>query len=259
MYRIEIARNRGNCGAGADVDVGLTLILKFSADCRLPEGRRRKDSVTRSPSRDWLGALVRVVALCAVAALARAAAAQPSDSTAPAASVASPTVVAVGADLALQALAYLGVPYRYGGEDPQRGFDCSGLVRHVTRSVLQVDLPRRSEAIALQGQAVRKDELQVGDLVFFNTRGRRNSHVGFYLGEGRFVHAPARNGQVRIESIGDAYWRQRYNGARRLHIDAAAAGRAGDPATTAVEAPANETPRRAPADDVPGPHPAGGA
>ncbi|MCU0938385.1 MAG: C40 family peptidase [Burkholderiaceae bacterium] len=194
--------------------------------------------MTRSPSRDWLGALVRVVALCAVAALARAAAAQPSDSTAPAASVASPTVVAVGADLALQALAYLGVPYRYGGEDPQRGFDCSGLVRHVTRSVLQVE---------------------VGDLVFFNTRGRRNSHVGFYLGEGRFVHAPARNGQVRIESIGDAYWRQRYNGARRLHIDAAAAGRAGDPATTAVEAPANETPRRAPADDVPGPHPAGGA
>jgi cell wall-associated NlpC family hydrolase len=167
--------------------------------------------------------------------------------------------MAVGADLALQALAYLGVPYRYGGEDPQRGFDCSGLVRHVARLVLQVDLPRRSEAIALQGRAVRRDDLQVGDLVFFNTRGRRNSHVGFYLGDGRFVHAPARNGQVRIESIEDTYWRQRYNGARRLYDDAVATVRPADPATTAIEAPVTETPRSAPADAVPGPHPAGGA
>jgi cell wall-associated NlpC family hydrolase len=194
--------------------------------------------------------LVQALALCAVAVLARAAAAQPSDAAAPA---------AVGADLALQALAYLGVPYRYGGEDPLRGFDCSGLVRHVARSVLQVDLPRRSEAIALQGRAVRRNELQVGDLVFFNTRGRRNSHVGFYLGEGRFVHAPARNGQVRIESVEDAYWRQRYNGARRLHDDPAAIERPVESATTAVEAPADEAPRSAPAPNVPGPHPAGGA
>lgn len=203
--------------------------------------------------------LAKAMALCAFALLARAAAAQPSDAVRPAASFAGPAAVAVGADLALQALAYLGVPYRYGGEDPQRGFDCSGLVRHVARSVLQVDLPRRSEAIALQGRAVPREALQVGDLVFFNTRGRRNSHVGFYLGEGRFVHAPARNGQVRIESIEDTYWRQRYNGARRLHDDAVATPWPGDPATPAVEAPGTETPPRAPADEVPGPHPAGGA
>jgi cell wall-associated NlpC family hydrolase len=203
--------------------------------------------------------LVRALMLCALAGLARDAAAQPGEAAAPASSLAAPAAVAAGADLALQALAYLGVPYRYGGEDPLRGFDCSGLVRHVARSVLQVDLPRRSEAIATQGRAVRKAELQVGDLVFFNTRGRRNSHVGFYLGEGRFVHAPARNGQVRIESIEDAYWRQRYNGARRLHDDPAPIERAVEPATTAVEAPATELPRRDPPPDVPGPHPAGGA
>jgi cell wall-associated NlpC family hydrolase len=215
--------------------------------------------VIQIPFRGSLGMLARALALCAVAVLARAAAAQPSDAAAPAASLGGPAAVAVGADLALQALAYLGVPYRYGGEDPLRGFDCSGLVRHVARSVLQVDLPRRSEAIALQGRAVHRNELQVGDLVFFNTRGRRNSHVGFYLGEGRFVHAPARNGQVRIESIEDAYWRQRYNGARRLHDDPAAIERPVEASTTAVEAPAGETPRSDTAPDVPGPHPAGGA
>lgn len=211
------------------------------------------------PIRGSLGMLVRALALCAVAVVARSAAAQPNDAAAPAASLGGQAAVAVGTDLALQALAYLGVPYRYGGEDPQRGFDCSGLVRHVARSVLQVDLPRRSEAIALQGRAVRRDELQVGDLVFFNTRGRRNSHVGFYLGEGRFVHAPARNGHVRIESIEDAYWRQRYNGARRLHEDAVATVRPGDAVATPLETPASASPRSAPADDVPGPHPAGGA
>jgi cell wall-associated NlpC family hydrolase len=209
--------------------------------------------------RGLLGRLVWALALCALAGLARSAAAQPMEAARPSASLAGPAAVAVGADLALQALAHLGVPYRYGGEDPERGFDCSGLVRHVARSVLQVDLPRRSEAIALQGRAVRRNELQVGDLVFFNTRGRRNSHVGFYLGEGRFVHAPARNGQVRIESIEDTYWRQRYNGARRLHDDPGAIERPVEPATTPVEAPAAETPRITPATDVPGPHPAGGA
>jgi len=155
---------------------------------------------------------------------------------------------ALGADLALQALAHLGVPYRYGGDDPARGFDCSGLVRHVARSVLGIDLPRNAEAMARAGLAVDRVALEVGDLVYFNTRGRRYSHVGVYIGEGRFVHAPTRNGQVRIESIEEGYWRSRFNGARRLHGGSEAA----------MQSPAPVEPARERVED-PGPEPSGGA
>lgn len=119
-------------------------------------------------------------------------------------------------DFALQALSHLGVPYRFGGNDPQAGFDCSGLVRFVARSVLGIDLPRTSDAMARVGSVVARDALEVGDLVFFNTRGGANSHVGIYVGDGRFVHAPSRRGQVRVEEVDAAYWRARFNGARRL-------------------------------------------
>ena len=123
---------------------------------------------------------------------------------------------AASADFALQALSHLGVPYRFGGSDPKAGFDCSGLVKFVARSVLGIDLPRTSDAMARVGSAVARDALEVGDLVFFNTRGGANSHVGIYVGDGRFVHAPSRRGQVRVEEVDSAYWRARFNGARRL-------------------------------------------
>lgn len=130
------------------------------------------------------------------------------------------SVVEAGADLAMQALTHLGVPYRFGGQDPQRGFDCSGLVRHVAQAALGLDLPRTAEAMARIGQSVAREALQVGDLVFFNTRGRRYSHVGIYIGEGRFVHAPARRGLVRVEDVDGRYWQTRFNGARRLAVSA---------------------------------------
>ena len=130
------------------------------------------------------------------------------------------SVVEAGADLAMQALTHLGVPYRFGGQDPQRGFDCSGLVRHVAQAALGLDLPRTAEAMARIGKSVAREALQVGDLVFFNTRGRRYSHVGIYIGEGRFVHAPARRGQVRVEDVDGRYWQTRFNGARRLAVSA---------------------------------------
>jgi cell wall-associated NlpC family hydrolase len=126
------------------------------------------------------------------------------------------------ADFALQALSHLGVPYRFGGNDPKGGFDCSGLVKFVARSVLGIDLPRTSDAMARVGAAVARDALEVGDLVFFNTRGGANSHVGIYVGDGRFVHAPSRRGQVRVEEVDSAYWRARFNGARRLLMPEAA-------------------------------------
>ncbi len=121
-----------------------------------------------------------------------------------------------GAQIAVEALMLLGVPYRYGGQDPARGLDCSGLVRHVAQSVLGLDLPRTAEAMARVGEAVKRDALQVGDLVFFNTRGRRYSHVGIYVGDGQFVHAPTQRGKVRVEAVGASYWERRFNGARRL-------------------------------------------
>lgn len=115
-----------------------------------------------------------------------------------------------------RALGYIGVPYRFGGSNPQTGFDCSGLVNHVFRETLGVVLPRTSRQLAGIGVAVARDQLRPGDLVFFNTRGAANSHVGIYLGEGRFVHAPRARTLVRIDSLDDVGYRGRFEGARRV-------------------------------------------
>ncbi len=118
--------------------------------------------------------------------------------------------------LAQETLSYLGVPYRRGGDHPSEGFDCSGLVRHVVNKVLDLELPRRAEEMSRLGQRVERSDLRPGDLVFFNTLRRPFSHVGIYLGDGRFVHAPSSGGVVRVERMDLPYWRTRYNGIRRL-------------------------------------------
>ena len=114
-----------------------------------------------------------------------------------------------------RALAYIGAPYRFGGSSPQ-GFDCSGLVNYVFRETLGVTLPRTSRQLATVGIRVARDELRAGDLVFFNTRGAPNTHVGIYLGDGRFVHAPRARTLVRIDRLDDPGYRGRFEGARRL-------------------------------------------
>ena len=163
----------------------------------------------------------------------------------------SPMAALPASAVALEALALIGVPYRYGGDDPARGLDCSGLVRYVFRGA-GLDLPRQSEAIARLGTNVARHALEVGDLVFFNTRGRRYSHVGVYIGDGRFVHAPARRGQVRVEEMDNRYWLARFNGARRLQPAMQASIRA----TVAAEADATVSD----ATSRPDPHPdAGGS
>jgi len=115
-----------------------------------------------------------------------------------------------------EALAHLGVRYKYGGNSPDKGFDCSGLVVFVSEKTLGLKLPRRAEEIARFGQTVSTADLQPGDLVFYNTLRRKFSHVGIYVGEGKFVHAPSSGGVVRVESMDVAYWKKRFNGARRL-------------------------------------------
>lgn len=114
------------------------------------------------------------------------------------------------------ALNMLGTKYRLGGGTPNTGFDCSGLVIYAAEKSLGLKLPRRAAEIAREGIAVKLTELKKGDLVFFNTLGKRNSHVGIYLGDQKFVHAPRSGSVVRVESMDIAYWKKRYNGARRL-------------------------------------------
>lgn len=121
-------------------------------------------------------------------------------------------------DLVLHAMGFLGVHYKYGGNSPETGFDCSGLVHYVFSQALGLILPRDTQSISHSGEEITRDELQPGDLVFFNTLRQPFSHVGIYLGDQRFIHAPSRGGQVEIVSMADRYWRQRYNGARRISM-----------------------------------------
>jgi cell wall-associated NlpC family hydrolase len=117
------------------------------------------------------------------------------------------------------ALALIGVRYRRGGTSPETGFDCSGFVGHVFREGMGLILPRTSREISKEGQAIKKNELQPGDLVFFNTMRRTFSHVGIYLGEGQFIHSPRSGGKVRVEDMRDSYWAKRYEGARRVSAE----------------------------------------
>jgi hypothetical protein len=127
------------------------------------------------------------------------------------------TIVAeAGAEVVFRALSLLGVNYRFGGNSPDTGLDCSGLVRLVFNDTLGLPLPRRSEEISRVGGAVAPTELQPGDLVFFNTLRRAFSHVGIYIGNNQFVHAPSSGGSIRVESLGSDYWVRRFDGARRL-------------------------------------------
>lgn len=128
-----------------------------------------------------------------------------------------PLTAASSSDLAFRALGLVGTPYRSAGSDPSVGFDCSGFVVYVYRDVLGIPLPRTTTSqYELDLRAPRKSALQTGDLVFFDTSGRGISHVGIYVGEGRFVHAPNHGGRVRLDHLDDSYWKQRFRGARRV-------------------------------------------
>lgn len=118
-------------------------------------------------------------------------------------------------DVMMHAMAQVGTPYRWGGSSPGEGFDCSGLVQHVYREALGLELPRTSRQMSEVGHVIDRDELAPGDLVFFQTSRKPNSHVGIYIGNGRFVHAPSSGSRVRVESMDTRYWTQRFNGGRR--------------------------------------------
>lgn len=118
--------------------------------------------------------------------------------------------------VALRALAYLGTPYLEGGLSPKSGFDCSGLVAYVYRESAGLKLPHSTRRLSRIGEPVARSALRPGDLVFYNTQWRAYSHVGIYLGENRFIHAPSSGGKVRIDNLRADYWMRRYSGARRI-------------------------------------------
>ncbi len=118
--------------------------------------------------------------------------------------------------LLANALGFLGVPYKRGGSSADTGFDCSGFVKATFEQTLGLILPRKAEQQAAVTEKIDKTELQPGDLVFFNTMRRAFSHVGIYLGDGQFVHSPKPGAEVRVESMDIAYWRKRFDGARRI-------------------------------------------
>jgi len=119
-------------------------------------------------------------------------------------------------DLVISAMGFLGVPYRRGGNSLETGFDCSGFVRAMFENSVGLLLPRTADQQAAVTQKIDKSELKPGDLVFFNTLRRTFSHVGIYVGDSKFIHSPKPGAQVRVEDMRIGYWRNRFDGARRV-------------------------------------------
>jgi len=147
---------------------------------------------------------------------ASAQSASPQDTLARSAKVAATFAWNGAQDVAIYALGLIGVDYRFGGETPESGVDCSGLVRYVFQQVTGVTLPRTSKELSRLGNNVASADLAPGDLVFFNTRRLPFSHVGIYLGDNRFIHAPSTGSEVEISRLSESYWQKHFNGARRL-------------------------------------------
>lgn len=119
-------------------------------------------------------------------------------------------------EIMMNALSHTGIKYRYGGKSPETGFDCSGFVRYVFSEAASIALPHNARAISQVGKIISAEELQPGDLVFFNTMKSAFSHVGIYMGNNRFIHSPSSGGGVHVVDMNSAYWSKRFDGARRI-------------------------------------------
>ncbi|ALP62880.1 C40 family peptidase [Paraburkholderia caribensis] len=137
-------------------------------------------------------------------------------------------------EISIQAMSLVGVPYRWGGNTPDSGFDCSGLVHYVVQRAASVNLPRTTADMSSRGDSIEPDEIAPGDLIFFNTTGRPHSHVGIYVGKLRFVNAPSTGGTVRLDYLTNPYWAKRFDGIRRV------APALNKPTTTPFDTPSYE-------------------
>ncbi|MCY0386372.1 C40 family peptidase [Robbsia sp. Bb-Pol-6] len=127
-------------------------------------------------------------------------------------------VASKAGDVVVGALNLIGVRYRWGGNTPDSGLDCSGFVRYVFQDTLNFTLPRRAVEMSRVGEKVRFNDLKPGDLVFFNTVARTISHVGIYIGHDKFVHSPSTGSTIRVDEMNDRYWETRFRGARRVSL-----------------------------------------
>jgi cell wall-associated NlpC family hydrolase len=134
-------------------------------------------------------------------------------------SEASNQVSSQASDLVVGAMGFLGVPYLRGGSSAETGFDCSGFVKSIFEQTVGLVLPRSAAQQAAATQTIDRDELRPGDLVFFNTMRHAFSHVGIYVGNGKFIHSPKPGAEVRVEDMGGAYWTKRFDGARRVNAE----------------------------------------
>jgi cell wall-associated NlpC family hydrolase len=184
--------------------------------------RRIADNPAMRATASFRHRLISALFAAFVAAVAPVTAAQDRDERSFTASAAkSVTIAAASAfdsaqDLAAAALDLIGIRYKWGGDTPRTGLDCSGLVRYVFQRVTGVTLPRTAKDMSRLGETVALTDLQPGDLVFFDTRRVAFSHVGIYLGDNRFVHAPRRGREVEVATLDSGFWQKRFNGARRL-------------------------------------------
>jgi cell wall-associated NlpC family hydrolase len=138
-------------------------------------------------------------------------------------------------EVLMSAVALTGTPYKFGGTSPDSGFDCSGFVRYVFQQAANLTLPHGARALSQIGKSIPLDQLQPGDLVFYNTLKSAFSHVGIYVGDNRFIHAPSAGGDVRIVNMQDEYWVKRFNGARRIQNPAVTQPTSQSPAEVSAE------------------------
>lgn len=124
----------------------------------------------------------------------------------------------VAQELLIYSMSLIDKPYSYGGTSRASGFDCSGMVQYIYRQVLNVNLPRTADSMARAGMNIAPNSLKIGDLVFFNTTGKRYSHVGLYIGNGRFIHAPNSRSVVKINQLSDAYYQRHFSGAKTYFV-----------------------------------------
>lgn len=150
-------------------------------------------------------------------------------------------------EVSVQAMSLVGVPYRWAGNTPVSGFDCSGLVQYIFARAADVKLPRTTAEISRRGQSIDPDEIAAGDLVFFNTSGRPHSHVGIYVGKLRFVNAPSTGGTVRLDYLTNPYWAKRFDGIRRVATPLRQPPPFDSPTYLASPAPALPSPSPSPA------------
>jgi cell wall-associated NlpC family hydrolase len=192
------------------------------ADCRIAARRRIDDNAPVLGFQNARGLFAGAVAATVMFAFSPLAAAQDAPGHSLAESAAESVRDAAASawrttqNLTSSALDLVGIRYRWGGTTPESGLDCSGLVQFVFQQVTGVTLPRSAKEMSRIGEKVGISDLKPGDLVFFNTRRFAYSHVGIYVGDSQFIHAPRRGREVEVATIDKAYWQKRFDGARRL-------------------------------------------